>query len=93
MSDLSSRNAGLKFLKIKLQGTKANRDGLGAKVQVTTGGLTQTQVYDGQSGYMSQSAFPLYFGLGTAESVNRIEVTWPGGKVQVLEGNLARNSG
>jgi hypothetical protein len=69
LSNLSERNAQLHYLKIQLQGVRSNRDGLGAKVQVTTGQGVLTQVHDGQSGYLSQSSMPLYFGLGEAAVV------------------------
>ena len=43
-----------------------------------------TRYNDGKSGYLSQSSKPLYFGLGDADSVDRVEVTWPGGKTQTI---------
>jgi hypothetical protein len=80
------------FLKIKLTGTKSNRDGLGSIVKVTTGGTTQTQQCDGKSGYLSQSSMPLYFGLGDAAQIDRIEVAWPSGKRQVLQRDIKPNT-
>jgi enediyne biosynthesis protein E4 len=41
---------------------------------------------DGSSGYLSHSVMPLYFGLGTATTVDRIEVRWPSGQRQVVAG-------
>lgn len=72
------------YLAIKLTGTTSNRDGLGAIVKVTAGGSTYTKVFDGDSGYLSHSLYPLYFGLGTADRVDSIEVTWPSGKKQAV---------
>jgi hypothetical protein len=72
------------YLAVKLVGTTSNRDGLGAIVKVTAGGTSYTKVYDGNSGYLSHSLYPLYFGLGAAESVEGIEVTWPSGKKQAV---------
>jgi hypothetical protein len=46
---------------------------------------------DGNSGYLSHSIYPLYFGLGSAEHVGRIEVTWPSGKTQIVTGPVAIN--
>ena len=73
------------YVAIKLTGTTSNRDGLGAVVKVTAGGSTYTKVYDGDSGYLSHSLYPLYFGLGAAERVDRIEVLWPSGKKQAVD--------
>jgi hypothetical protein len=88
VSDLSERG-GLHWIGVDLEGTAANRDGLGSRVTVEAGGVTAQQVLDGQSGYMSQSAIPLYFGLGAADSVDRIVVEWPGGGTQEVAGPLA----
>ena len=68
------------FLKVKLVGTKSNRDGLGAIVRVRLGDRVLTQYNDGKSGYLSQSSLPLYFGLGDANTVEAVEVTWPSGQ-------------
>jgi hypothetical protein len=91
ISNLSERNAELHFIKILLRGSVSNRDGLGAKVQVTTGKDVYTQVHDGQSGYLSQSLLPLYFGLGSAKTVDKITVQWPGHALQVVEGPIQAN--
>jgi len=74
----------VQWLEIDLTGTRSNRDGLGARVRVHAGGLVQTRVHDGKSGYLSQSSMPEYFGLGDAEKVEKIEVTWPSGETQTL---------
>lgn len=91
ISNLSERNPGLRFLQIQLQGVRANRDGLGAKVQVSAAGKTYTQVNDGQSGYLSQSSMPLYFGLATANTIDRIIIDWPSGTHQELTGPIPSN--
>ena len=91
VSNLSERKK-IHFLKLKLTGTKSNRDGLGAVVRLTAGGMTQTQQNDGKSGYLSQSSMPLYFGLGDATKVDRIEIAWPSGTKQVLEQNISPNT-
>ncbi|HEX9368082.1 MAG TPA: CRTAC1 family protein [Vicinamibacterales bacterium] len=80
------------YLKVKLTGTTSNRDGLGAVVKVTAGGSAYTKVYDGNSGYLSHSLYPLYFGLGAAETVDRIEVVWPSGKKQTVGAPIKMNS-
>jgi hypothetical protein len=90
ISDLSARRT-IHWTAIVLQGTASNRDGLGAIVRVTAGGQTFMKVHDGKSGYLSQSALPLYFGLGDADRIDRIEVDWPSGKKQVETQKLEAN--
>lgn len=91
VSNLSERRA-VRYLALKLTGTASNRDGLGAVVKVTAGGATYTKVMDGKSGYLSQSAYPLYFGLAGAEAVESIEVAWPSGRRQRVEPPITLNS-
>ena len=90
VSNLSDRHP-IHWLKVKLVGTVSNRDGLGATVHVTAGGTTITRYNDGKSGYLSQSSLPLYFGLGEAQKIDRIEVDWPSGRKQTLTQNLREN--
>jgi hypothetical protein len=92
VSTLSEKIGNLQFLKIRLVGTKSNRDGLGATVVVHTSSQRYAKVHDGKSGYLSQSSYPLYFGLGAADSVARIEVRWPSGQMQVVPGPIGTNS-
>jgi hypothetical protein len=81
-SDLAQRHP-IHWLKVLLTGTRSNRNGLGAVVRVHAGGRLYTKWNDGKSGYLSQSVLPLYFGLGNAETVDRVEVDWPSGQRQV----------
>jgi hypothetical protein len=85
------RGDDLHYLKIRLVGTQSNRDGLGAKVVVTSGNRQWTQIHDGKSGYLSQSSIPLYFGLGDADTIDRIDVTWPSGIVISATGPIPIN--
>jgi cytochrome oxidase Cu insertion factor (SCO1/SenC/PrrC family) len=91
ISNLSERQPDFRFLKLRLSGKQSNKGGLGAKVQVDAGDQTLVRVYDGQSGYLSQSALPLYFGLGEAQTVSKITVNWPSGATQVLQGPISVN--
>jgi hypothetical protein len=86
-SNLSERTR-VRRVQVKLTGTASNRDGLGAIVKVTAGGRTQTKVMDGASGYLSHSTYPLYFGLGSADRVDRIDVLWPSGRTQTVTTGL-----
>ena len=90
ISNLSQKND-ISFLKIKLQGTKSNRDGLGAVVTVRAGAASYVRVHDGKSGYLSQSSLPLYFGLDGAKTVDAIEVLWPSGQKQQIPGPIETN--
>jgi hypothetical protein len=90
ISDLAQRKH-IRWLKVVLVGTVSNRDGLGATVRVHAGGQTYMKYNDGKSGYLSQSALPLYFGLGDANKIDSIEVAWPSGRRQVLTTGLEEN--
>ena len=90
VSDLTDRKQ-IHWLKIVLNGTSSNRNGLGAKVRVTSAGRTFFKQNDGKSGYLSQSVLPLYFGLGDAKTVERVEVDWPSGRKQVVTQGLGEN--
>jgi hypothetical protein len=71
------------LLRVKLIGTKSNRDGIGAKVTLTTStGGTMTRMVKGGSSYLSQSELPLTFGLGKPGSTRivRLQIVWPSGR-------------
>jgi len=75
---------GNSWIKLRLNGTISNRYGIGAIVRVFCGDLVQTrQLLSGQH-YESQSDLLLHFGLGKHNKIDRIEVRWPSGIVQVL---------
>jgi hypothetical protein len=90
VSDLAQRKT-IHWLKIVLAGTSSNRNGLGATIRVRAGGQTYTKYNDGKSGYLAQSVLPLYFGLGDAEKIDRVEVDWPSGRKQVLTTGIGEN--
>jgi hypothetical protein len=91
LSNLSERPRPLTYLEVKLQGQQSNRDGLGARVELTVGSRVLTQVHDGQSGYLSQSSLPLYFGLDGAKAASKITVMWPSGIKQTIAGPVPAN--
>ncbi len=72
------------WLEIRLEGVRANRSGIGARVKVTAGSLTQTAEVRSGGSYLSQSDLRLHFGLGQAGAVDSVEVVWPGGRKQVV---------
>ncbi|MFN0121278.1 MAG: CRTAC1 family protein [Blastocatellia bacterium] len=74
-----------RFIRFKTVGTTANRNGLGAKVTIfLADGSKQWQMTHSGSSYCSQSEMALTFGLGRNDKVERVEVEWPGGKVDKL---------
>jgi enediyne biosynthesis protein E4 len=91
VSDLAQRTT-VHRVEIALQGRKSNRDALGAVITVIAGGASQTKVMDGASGYLSHSVAPLYFGLGAASRIDRIDVRWPSGTTQQLRAPTIVNS-
>jgi hypothetical protein len=69
------------FLRLKVQGTRSNRDGIGAKVRVYTAqGVLQKMVRTGSS-YLSQSELTLTFGLGASTAIEKVQISWPSGIV------------
>ena len=70
------------MLRVKVVGTESNRDGIGAKVRVTTSsGQRMSEMVQSGSSYLSQSELPLTFGLGKPDPNKRItiEILWPAG--------------
>jgi len=65
-------------------GTRDNRDGLGAKIKITTPRGTQYNHATTAVGYNSSSDKRVHFGLGESVVVDKIEVTWPSGLRQTL---------
>jgi hypothetical protein len=74
------------WIGFRLKGTASNRDGVGARIRLTSGGKTQTAMVKSATGYLSQNQLPVIFGLGTAPSVTKVEILWPSGKTQTLDG-------
>jgi enediyne biosynthesis protein E4 len=90
VSDLAARRP-IHWVKVVLDGTRSNRNGLGARVRVRAGKQVYMKYNDGKSGYLSQSVLPLYFGLGDAGAIDSIEVDWPSGAKQTLTDHLPVN--
>ena len=73
------------WLKIKLEGTKNNRDGLGSRILLKAAGKWSLQEANGGYGtHASQHSSIVHFGLGTAEMVDSLVITWMGGEQQIL---------
>jgi len=76
-------------LRVKLEGTKSNRDGIGTVVRIQAGGDKQSLMLRSGSSYLSQSELVLTFGLGQHAKADAIEVQWPSGQVDKLPGAAA----
>ena len=72
------------YLQVKLQGDSPNVRGIGATLTLTTKGQKQHVYHTPYRGYMSSTDDLLQFGLGTATSVDSLEVFWPDGRYEVL---------
>ena len=73
------------WLAFQLQGTKSNRDGIGARIKLVAGGKAQYNHVAFAAGYASSSAGPMHFGLGSAKQADLVEIRWPSGIVQSLK--------
>jgi hypothetical protein len=76
------------WIQLQLRGVKTNRDGVGAGMRVTAGDLVQIDEMHSGRGYQSHFGSRLHFGLGKRDRVDRIEIRWIGGGVDVFE-NIA----
>ena len=74
------------YIAFRLRGTKSNRDAIGAVVRLHVGKEVMTRQVNPAGGYLSQSSKMVHFGLGDRPRVERVEITWPGGHKQTLEG-------
>ena len=72
------------WLKVKLQGTTSNRDAFGTKLKLVAGDKTQIREHVSGEGYFSSNAQEVHFGLGDADTVDSITITWPNGKIQTI---------
>jgi len=83
--------SGHHWVRFKTIGVKSNRDGLHARFTLTAGGVKQVASVRAGSSYLSASDRRVYFGLGTATEVDKVEIRWPSGTRDVLP-NLLPNA-
>jgi hypothetical protein len=81
--------SGNHWISLKLEGVRANRSAIGARVRIVAGALIQTAEVRSGGSYLSQSDLRLHFGLGAETKVDRVEISWPGGGSQVESGLAA----
>lgn len=79
-----------RWITVRTLGTRSNRGGVGARVKVVAGSLTQYDSVRAGGSYLSSDDPRLHFGLGAAEKVDLMEIRWPSGTVDKLE-NLTPN--
>ncbi len=72
------------WLDIALEGTRSNRDGIGARIKVVTRSGAQYNHMTTSVGYASSSDGPVHFGLGSDLRVDTVQIVWPSGIVQTL---------
>ncbi len=78
----NDQSLGHHWLRFRLQGTRANREAIGAWIRVRLGSVTLARQVMPTRSYLSQSELPVTFGLGPATAWDHIEVEWPGGHRQ-----------
>jgi enediyne biosynthesis protein E4 len=74
--------SGRRSLRLKLTGTKSNRDAIGAVARIFHGGTSQSRMVKTGSSYLSQSELALTFGVGSRDVVERVVIAWPSGATQ-----------
>lgn len=76
-------------VRVKLQGTRSNRDGIGATVMLSSANGKQAQMMRSGSSYLSQSELVLTFGLGPKPAPSSLDVRWPSGQIDKFSGVAA----
>lgn len=82
ITDFTQQKTALHWLKVALQGTISNRDAIGTKITITTNKGSLHRYYSGV-GFLSQSLKPVHFGLGDANEIIELKITWPSGLVEI----------
>ena len=89
-SILKNNNHDANYLRIALEGAKKNPQGIGAKVKITTADSEQWVEQHLTRGFQSSVEPILHFGLGEADKINKLEITWPDGKKEIKK-NFSSN--
>jgi hypothetical protein len=80
----NDRPGGNHWLRVRLVGREPNRDALGARLELVAGGHTQRRQVMPVRSYLSQSELPVTFGLGAADAIESLTITWPDGTTQTV---------
>ncbi|HET6892747.1 MAG TPA: CRTAC1 family protein [Pyrinomonadaceae bacterium] len=80
------------WIDFELEGTASNRSAIGAEVRLFWNGRQQVQQVSGGSGFCAQNQRRLHFGLGKIPKLEKAEIRWPSGKVQIIDKLVAGQS-
>ena len=80
----NDQQTGHNWLRVRLEGRPGNREAIGARVELTAGGITQRRMLMPTRSYLSQVELPLTFGLGNNTKVDSLVITWPAGETQTV---------
>jgi hypothetical protein len=86
----NDQNLGHHWIRLKLAGTKSNRDAIGAWIKARVGGRTLWRQVMPTRGYLSQSELPVTLGLGNLDKVDSLEIHWPSGMIQKVTALIDR---
>jgi hypothetical protein len=75
----------------RLIGTRSNRAAIGARVTISSGGMTQFNEVRGGGSYLSQNDLRVHFGLGESKIMETVKINWPSGDVETLR-NIAADA-
>jgi hypothetical protein len=78
----NDQTGGNRSIRIRLVGTKSNRDAIGARVRIFQSDSSQSRLVKGGSSYLSQSELPVTFGLGKRDKIDRLVIDWPSGRTE-----------
>jgi hypothetical protein len=81
----NDQETGHHWLRVRLVGKPPNTGAIGARLELTAGGVTRYRQVLPSRGYLSQVELPVTFGLGAADRVERLRIVWPDGAEQELE--------
>src|SRR5690606_32848496 len=82
---LNQTKIGNHWILLLLEGTRSNRNAVGSRITVQTGGIRQIREVQAGGSYAGSNDFRAHFGLGNDSRIDRIEIRWPSGKLSVLE--------
>jgi hypothetical protein len=72
------------WLRVRLSGTRSNRNAIGALVELSVDGVTQRRMVMPTRSYLSQSELPVTFGLGSGSMPDELHIRWPDGEQQTV---------